>query len=151
MGASADQIEREIRETRDRMDENLGVLEDRAVSNAFRYGRVALIALVVAGGSLGGFLLFRRMRRPSIKDRLEGLSPEALRGLAVELGARVKNQMPSVTVTVNEKKEKEPGPVQSILRRVAPTLIGTASTAVIEKVTRQSDGHEGRHVVTAHE
>ena len=149
MGASADQIEREIRETRDRMDENLGVLEDRAASNAVRYGRFGLIALVVAGGGLAGFLLFRRMRRPSIKDRLEGLSPEALRDLAAELGGRVKKQMPSVTVTVN--KEAEPGPVQSILRRVAPSLIGTASKAVIEKVTRQSDGREGRHVVTASE
>ena len=151
MGASADQIEREIRETRDRMDENLGVLEDRAASNAVRYGRFGLIALVVAGGGLAGFLLFRRMRRPSIKDRLEGLSPETLRDLAVELGGRVKKQMPSVTVSVNEKKEREPGPVQSILGRVAPTLIGTASTAVIEKVTRQSDGREGRRVATAYE
>jgi hypothetical protein len=91
------------------------------------------------------------MRRPSIKDRLEGLSPETLRDLAVELGGRVKKQMPSVTVSVNEKKEREPGPVQSILGRVAPTLIGTASKAVIEKVTRQSDGREGRRVATAYE
>ena len=151
MGASADQIEREIRETRDRMDENLGVLEDRAASNAFRYGRVALVALVVAGGGLGAFLLFRRMRRPSIKDRLEGLSPEALRDLAVELGTRVKKQMPSVTVTVNEKREAEPGPVQSILRRVAPAVIGSASTAVIEKVTRRPEQRGGRRVVPAYD
>jgi hypothetical protein len=41
--------------------------------------------------------------------------------------------------------------VKSILGRVAPTLIGTASKAVIEKVTRQSDGREGRRVATAYE
>jgi hypothetical protein len=41
--------------------------------------------------------------------------------------------------------------VQSILGRVAPTLIGKASTAVIERVTRQSDGREGRPVATAYE
>ena len=151
MGASADQIEREIRETRQRMDENLSELEVRATSNAVRYGRIALAVVVVAGGGLAGFLLYRRMRRPSIKNRLEGLSPEALRELAVELGSRVKKQMPSVTVTVNEKGETQPGPVQGILRRVVPAVIGTASTAVIEKVTRRPNGHEDRRVVPVYD
>jgi hypothetical protein len=137
MGASADQIEREIRETRERMDENLGVLEDRAVSNAVRFGRIAAVVLVVAGAGLAGFLMYPRVRRPALKERLEAVSAEAVRDLAVEIGTRVKEKYPSVTVTVNERKE--PGPVQSILRKVAPTLIGTASTAVIEKMTRRSD------------
>jgi hypothetical protein len=144
MGASADQIEREIRETRERMDENLGVLEDRAVSSAVRFGRIAAVALVVTGAGLAGFLIYRRMRRPALKERLEAVSPEALRDLAVEIGTRVKEKFPSVTVTVNERKEPEPGPVQSILRKVAPMLIGTASTAVIEKMTRGSNVHPRR-------
>jgi hypothetical protein len=143
MGASADQIEREIRETRERMDENLGVLEERAVSNAVRFGRIAAVALVVMGAGLAGFLIYRRMRRPALKERLEPVSPQALRDLAVEIGTRVKEKFPSVTVTVNERKDTEPGPVQTILRKVAPALIGTASTAVIEKMTRGS-GIESR-------
>jgi hypothetical protein len=57
--------------------------------------------------------------------------------------------MPSVTVTVNEKREAEPGLVQSILRRVAPAVIGSASTAVIEKVTRRPEQRGGRRVVPA--
>jgi hypothetical protein len=144
MGASADQIEREIRETRERMDENLGVLEDRAVSNAVRFGRIAAVALVVTGAGLAGFLIYRRVRRPALRERLEGISPEGLRDLAVEIGTRVKEKFPSVTVTVNERKEPQPGPVQTILRKVAPTLIGTASTAVFEKMTRGS-GVVSRH------
>jgi hypothetical protein len=143
VGASADQIEREIRETRERMDQNLGVLEDRAVSNAVRFGRIAAVALVVTGAGLAGFLIYRRVRRPALRERLEGVSPEGLRDLAVEIGTRVKEKFPSVTVTVNERKEREPGPVQTILRKVAPTLIGTASTAVFEKMTRGS-GVESR-------
>jgi hypothetical protein len=141
MGASADQIEREIRETRERMDENLDALEERAASSALRYGRIAAVAAVVVGASVAAILVYRRVRRPSVKERLEGVSPRALREMAVEFGTRAKKQFPSVTVTVNERKEPEPGPVQSILRKVAPTLIGTASTAVIEKMTRRSDGH----------
>jgi len=74
MGASADQIEREIRETRERLDENLGVLESRAVSNAVRYGRIAAIALVVTGAGVAGFLIYRRLRRPGLRQRIEGLS-----------------------------------------------------------------------------
>jgi len=144
MGASKDQIEREIRETRERMDENLELLEDRAVSNAVRYGRIAVVALLVTAAGVAGFLMYRRMRRPGVKERLERLSPESLREFAVEIGTHVKERFPSVTVTVNEKKEPEPWPLQSILRRVAPTIIGSASTAVVEKLTRRPAEREGR-------
>lgn len=139
MGASADQMEREIRETRERLDENLGVLESRAVSNAVRYGRIAAIALVVTGAGGAGFLIYRRLRRPGLRERIEGLSPESLSKLAVEIGTRVKEQFPSVTVTVNEKKNPEPGRAQSILRKVAPTLIATFSTAAVRKIFRGSE------------
>lgn len=107
MGASADQIEREIRETRERIDENLDVLQERAASNAVRYGRIAAIALVVTGAGVAGFVIYRRFRRPALKERVEGVSP------------------------------------QSILRKVAPTLIGTASSAVIGKMTRRSEARVG--------
>ena len=143
MGASADQIEREIRETRERIDENLGVLEERAASNAMRYGRIAAIALVITGAGVAGFVIYRRFRRPALKERLEGVSPQTLRELAVEFGSRVKEKFPSFTVTVNERKEPEPGPVQSILRKVAPILIGTASSAVIGQMTRRSEARVG--------
>jgi hypothetical protein len=138
MGASADQIEREIRETRERMDENLALLEDQAVSNAVRFGRIAAVALVVAGAGLAGFLIYRRVRRPALKERLEGVSPEGLRDLAVEIGTRMKEKFPSITVTLNDKREPEPGLARSVLSKLAPSLIGTASTAVIEKLSRRS-------------
>ena len=139
MGASADQIEREIREARARMDQNLGELEERAASNAVRYGRIAAVAALITGAGIAGFLVYRRLRRPASKARLERVTPEALRELAVEIGARLKEKFPSVTVTVNEKTQREPGRVQSIVRKVAPTLMGVASTAVIRRMTRGSD------------
>ncbi|TMD41907.1 MAG: hypothetical protein E6I81_00295 [Chloroflexi bacterium] len=136
MGASAREIERQIKETRDRMDGNLTELEGRAVSNAARYGRLAAIGLgvFVVGG--GVFLIYRRMRKPTLRDRLDGLSIEKLRSLAGGLSGRLKDELPSVTVTVNEKIEREPGTFESILRKVAPALVGTASTAVLERVSR---------------
>lgn len=146
MGGSADQIEREISETRSRMDANLDVLEDRAASSAVRYGRIAAVALAVAGVGMAGFLIHRRLRRPSLQDRLDAVSPETLRELAVEFGSRVKKQFPSVTVTVSAQKEPEPGPLQRILRSVAPAITGSVSTAVIEKITRMSEDGKGRRV-----
>ena len=143
MGASTDQIDRQIRETRERMDENLGVLEERATSNAARYGRVAAIVVAIGAGAGAAYFLYRRLHKPSLKDRLKGMSPENMRELAQELGDRLKSMretMPAVTVTVNDRGKAEPGTLESILRKVAPAVAGTASTALIEKVTGRGGG-----------
>jgi len=135
MGASAREIERQINETRERMDENLTQLEGRTKSNAVRYGRIAAIAfgvLAVAGAAL---LIYRRKRRPTLRDRLDDLSVDRLRSLAADL----RDKLPSVTVRVNEKSEEEPGTVESILRKVAPALVGTAGSALLERVATGSD------------
>jgi len=143
MGASAREIEREIRETRDRMDENLTQLEGKAASSAVRFGRIAAIGLGVLVAGAGAYLLMRRMRKPTLKDRLDGLSIDKLRSLTEELSGRLKDELPSVTVTVNEKTEREPGTLESILRKVAPALIGTASTAVLERVAHPAGEADG--------
>jgi hypothetical protein len=144
MGASASEIEREIRETRGRMDDNLTQLEGKAVSSAVRVGRIAAIGLGVLAAAAGAYLLYRRMRKPTLQDRLEGLSIDKLRSLAQELPRRLKDELPSVTVTLNEKTAREPGTLETIVRKVAPALVGTASTAVLERVAapaRETDGH----------
>jgi hypothetical protein len=135
MGASAREIEQQIKETRERMDENLGVLEDRAASGVQRYGRIAAVVVGVAAVSGVGFLVWRRMREPAPKSRLDRLSPRELRALADQVSARLKKSAPSVTVTVNEA-DHEPGMLQSILSRVMPDVVGTASSALIERAGR---------------
>ena len=139
MGASAREIERQIKETRERMDNNLNELEDRAASNAVRYGRIAAIVVGVVAIGGAGFLLYRRMHRPTLKDRLDDLSIENLRELAEAVSGRLKGQLPSVTVKVNEPTPQEPGTIESIVRRVAPAMLGTVSTALLERVSRRSD------------
>ena len=142
MGASSREIEEQIKETRERMDENLEVLEHRAASSAVRYGKIAAVVVGAAAVAGAGFLLWRRTRRPTLKGRLEKMSPDSLRALADELATRLKKPLPSVKVTVNEKSQ-EPGTWESILRKVAPALAGTASTAFVERVTRAPD--DGRN------
>ena len=136
MGASAREIERQIKETRERMDDNLNQLEGRVASSAVRYGRIA--AVVVAAVAVGavGFLVYRRMRKPKLKDRLDDLSLENLRELADELSGRLKGRLPAVTVKVNAKSPREPGTVENIVRKLAPALAGTVSTALLERIAR---------------
>jgi len=133
MGASAREIERQIKETRDRMDGNLDRLEGQAASDARRYGIVAAAVLGLAVVATAGIVLYRRMHRPTLRDRLDELSLSNLRSLAEELSGSLKERMPSVTVRVNEKTDEEPGTVESIVRKVAPALVGTAGSALLNR------------------
>jgi hypothetical protein len=139
MGASAHEIERQIRETRARMDDNLTRLEGRASSSAVRYGRIA--AVVLGGIALGGiaYLIYRRTRRPTLRDRLDDLSLDNLRTLVADASDRLRDRLPSVTVRFNEKTESESGTVESILRKVAPALVGTAGSALLSRVAAPPD------------
>ncbi len=135
MGASAREIEQQIKETRNRMDENLTQLEGRTRSGATRYARFAAIglgALLVVGAA---FLVDRRARRPTLRHRLDELSLDNLRTVATH----VREQLPSVTVRVNEQANEEPGTIESIVRQVAPALVGTAGTVLVERLTSARD------------
>ena len=134
MGASAREIEQQIKETRDRMDANLGVLEGRAASGAKRYGKIAAVVVAVAGVAAGGYLIWRKTRRPTLTHRLDRLSPESLHELAEEVMDRLKKRVPSVRVTVNEQ-DGRPGRLESIFRKLAPALVGTAATGLLRRVT----------------
>ena len=127
MGASAREIEQQIKETRDRMDENLGMLETRAATGWQRYGK---IAAVVAGAALSAgiaLIVWRKTRRPSLQDRLAGF------------GSRVRRlkrpTLPAVRVTVNEQEE-EPGTLETIVRKVAPAVVGTAATGLVGRLAQ---------------
>jgi hypothetical protein len=144
MGASADEIDRQIKETRDHMDENISVLEQRAASKALRYGRVAaaVIGVIVVAGT--GVLIYRRINRPSRREQLQRMLidalkdlPDSLRELPDEVSSRLKKPLPSIKVVVNgEGEAKEPGTVEGIVRKVVPAVVGTASTALIGRFTR---------------
>jgi hypothetical protein len=139
MGASAREIEREIKATRERMDDNLTRLEGQAVTKAARYGRIAAVVLGVVALGGAAFFVYRRTHRPTLRDRLDQLSLDNLRTLAAEASGRLKDRLPSVTVRVNERTEEEPGTVEGILRKVGPALLGTAGTALLQRVAGPPD------------
>lgn len=135
MGASAREIERQIRETRERMDENITRLEGTAANGAVRYGRWAALGLGVIAVAGVAFLVYRRTRTPTLRERVDDVSVERIR----ELLERMRDELPSVTVRVNEKTERQPGTVGRIVREVAPALVGTVSTAVLRRSARSRE------------
>jgi hypothetical protein len=147
MGATADEIDRQIKATREHMDENLDTLEKRAASNAVRYGRIAVVVLGVVAAAGTGVLIFRRMHRPSRKEQLQSMVlevlkglPDSIRDLPGEVTTRLKKPLPSIKVVVNgEGDAREPGTLDSIVRKVTPAVVTTASSALISRLTRQPD------------
>jgi hypothetical protein len=147
MGAATDEIDRQISETRDNIDENLGVLERRAASNAMRYGRIAAVVLGAVAMAGVGVLIYRR-NQPAVATGADaghvdpgaqGL-PDSLRDLPDEVKARLKKPLPSIKIVVNgEEDSKEPGTAENILRKVAPALVSTASGALIDRFVRPAD------------
>jgi hypothetical protein len=135
MGASAREIERQIKETRDRMDDNLTRLEGQASSKARRYGILAGAVAAIAVVAGAAFLVYRRTHRPTLRERLSGLSLEDLRAMA----RRWKDAAPTVTLRVNDKEPEEPGTVEAILREVAPALVGTAGSALLHRLITTPD------------
>ena len=134
MGASANEIDREISETRAGLDEKLNVLEKRAASGARRVGIMAAIGLA-AGLAVAGaaFLVYRRVRRPSLTDRLQDFLPDALTGLPDEVRSRLRSGPIKVVITQGDDAA-EPGTWESIGRKVAPTLVSTALGGVMSRV-----------------
>jgi hypothetical protein len=147
MGASADEIDRQINETRDHIDQNLGVLEQRAASNAMRYGRLAAAALGVLAVAGAGVLIYRRFNRLSRREKLQSMLiealkdlPDTLRDLPDEVTSRLKKPLPSFKLVVNtEDVAREPGTLESIARKVVPAVFSTASGALIDRLTREPE------------
>lgn len=138
MGTETDEIGRKIAETRDHVDENMDILEQRAAANARR------IALMVAAGAAAGviiggaaFLLYRQMRKPGISERLHDMVPDALTDLPDTIRKRFKDRPVKVVISSGEDKEAV---WESIARRVAPAVATSMATALAARVMRSRSG-----------
>ena len=126
MGASADEIDRQISSTRDQIDANLDVLERRAVSGAKRAGVMAAAGLVAAM-AVGGivYLVYRSVNRPSMKDRLQKMLPDP---------PKIR---PFKVVITDRSEDVQPSRWESIGQRLAPTIVSSAVSAVMAQAMRR--------------
>ena len=131
MGATADEINREISATRDEVDRNLTILQRRAASSARRYGSMAAAGLA-AGLLVAGvaYVMYRQMRKPSMSERIRGIMPDALGELPDSVRQRLKRRPVRVVISTSEDREQM---WQSVARKVAP---GIATTVVSAAVAR---------------
>ncbi len=137
MGSSAAEIDKQITSTRDHLDANLDVLEKRAASGAKRVATMAAIGLV-AGLAVGGaaYLVMRRMRKPSLGDRMHDAVPDAFNGLRDDLRKRFGGRPFKVVITSADADDG--GSVwKSTARKVAPTVATTAVSALMAQVMKR--------------
>ena len=137
MGASTDEIDRQISSTRDQIDANLDVLERRAASGARRVGAFAAAGLV-AGLAVAGvvYLVYRKVRKPSLAERVHEMLPAAVADLPDDIKSRLKARPFKVVIT-DRSEDAEPGMWASIGKRVAPTLVSSAFGAVMAQASRR--------------
>jgi len=138
MRISPHEIDRQIIETRDDIEQDFGSLERQAASDARPYGRIAVIGVAVLALAGAGYLVYRRVRRPTLANRLRTRFLDPIRDLPPELQSRLKKQIPRVKLVVTQKEDAALGTLQSMARRVTPAVVGSATTAVLEHLTRPS-------------
>ena len=133
MGATSHEIDREIRETRSRLDQDLKVLEERAATNARRIGLVAAgVGVGILAVALGVIVYRRRQQGARVKNLLE-----SLRRLPDDVSSRMKDRLPlKVVVTDRAREESASGTVVGIIRKVAPAVIGSAAGAIASRAGR---------------
>lgn len=148
MGSSAAEIDQQIASTRHHLDQNLGVLERRAASGAKRVGTMAAAGLVAGLGVAGvAFLVIRKVRKPSLGDRVNRHMPDAFADLRDDLKKRFGNRPFRVVITSGDAAREETGGGvwRSTARKVAPTIATTAASALMAHfMNRRSPSSEPR-------
>lgn len=151
MGASSDQLNREIAETRSSIEARIVELRQQGRRQVRRYARTALIAIGVGAAvgvaAVGIYAMYRYTRPPSRRERLQRFVPTAvalrLRDVArlresLELGLR--RQIPSMRVYVGDRQIGE-DPPRSRFRGLAvdaAQALGTAAgTALATSLARR--------------
>jgi hypothetical protein len=89
MGDSSDEIDRQTRETRARLDQELEVLEEHAESSERQYWRVAAGVGVGLAAVVIGVMIYRRARRRSLVKQVRDVLFESVRDLPDEVTSRL--------------------------------------------------------------
>lgn len=136
MRISPDDIDRQTNEKRDNVEGDSEGFEQRVPSDARMYGRIAMISLAIVVLAGAGYLVYRRVRRPTLAKRIRARLLDPLLDLPPEMQSRLKKQIPRVKVVVANKAEDGLGTLETMARRVTPAVVGSATTAVLEHFTR---------------
>jgi hypothetical protein len=141
MGASSAEIDQEIKEAQRELGETLGVLERRAARGARVYGRVAAGVLVGAAFVVVGVMVYRRRQQKNAVKRLHHVLFESVRDFPKEMTSKLKKRLPVKVVITDKDDAGDEGNVwNGIAAKIAPTLVGSATGAVMARLRRTPDG-----------
>jgi hypothetical protein len=99
MGDSSAEIDQQIKETRQHLEANLGVLESRAVSGARRVARIgALVGIALAATAGVVLVVYAVRRRRSVAARLRDVVPGSIRDLPRGLPKKLEKRLAAVSV-----------------------------------------------------
>jgi hypothetical protein len=131
MGASSDQIEREIGQVRGSMESKIVELRERGERQVRRATRTALI-VAGAGAALGvavvgAFVVYRLTRPVTARERVRRLAPSGLRR-GGGLGQRLRDRVPPVRLYVGDRQVGEEAPTTR-WERIAVRAAQAAGTA----------------------
>ena len=140
MGASSAEIDQEIRDVRGELGETLGVLEGRAARGALLYGRVVAGVAVGVAVVVVGVVVYRRRRQKNVARQLHRVIFETVRDLPHEMTSKLKKKLPiKVTITNQDDDGSGGNAWTSIAAKIAPTLVGSATGAVMARLRGASN------------
>ena len=138
MGASADEIDREISATRDQVDRNLTILQRRAMTGARHYGGMAAIGLAASVLLAGAaFLAYRRLRKPAMSERVRWAVPDVIGDLPGSVREKFKRRPVRVVISTAEDRDRE-RLWETVARKVVPVIATSAVGAAVSRIARPS-------------
>jgi hypothetical protein len=141
MGASSDQLERQIAEVRGSMESKIVELRERSRRQVRRLSRTVIIAAGVGAAvgvtAVGVLIVYRLTRPPTTRERLQRVVPPGLMKdlkrvrQTLELGVR--RQVPSMRLYVGDRQVGEE-PSASQWQKIAVNAARAAGTAAASAV-----------------
>jgi hypothetical protein len=157
MGASSDEIQRQITEVRGSMESKIVELRERSRRQVQRASRAALIAVgtgaAVGVVVVGAFAVYRLTRPATAGERARRLLPRGLAGLPLDARharrkavQRLGQRVPSVRLYIGNRQVGEEQPAGQWERVVirAAQAAGTAAAAVLASRLLASMAGQGR-------
>ena len=141
MGASSDQLERQIVEIRGSMESKIIELRERSRTQVRRLSRTLVIAVGVGAAVgvavVGALIVYRVTRPPTARERVERVIPRGvmkdLRRARQTLELGLRRQVPPMRLYVGDKQLGEEKP-SSQWERIAVNVARTAATAAASAV-----------------
>ena len=141
MGASSDQLERQIAEVRGSMESKIIELRERSRTQVRRLSRTLVIAVGVGAAvgvaAVGVLIVYRVTRPPTTRERLQRIVPPGvmkdLKRIRQTLELGVRRTVPPMRLYIGDRQVGEEKPT-SQWERIAVNVARTAATAAASAV-----------------